>query len=396
MPTDHPYRDAYALPEGLHFLNGATMSPQLRSVTEAGVAAVVEKEDPTRYVPARWLPPTVALRERFARLVGSPSADRVALVPSVSYALATVAQNAEVARGQKIVSVAEVFPSGYYTWRRLAAERGASVELVGVPAGAGDPGAAWNEALLGAVDETCALVAAPPIHWSSGVVYDLAALRERCDAVGALLVVDATQWAGARPLDVTALRPDALVAGGYKWLGGPYALGYLYLGERLLGGRPLEEAWMNRAGSEDFSRLTEWTDEYRPGAQRYNVGEMSNFVHVAMASAALAQLLEWGVDGIARRTDALVGPYWEAFRAAGFAVGAPPYRSAHLFGLALPPSTDRAALKAALDAERVAVSFRGRYLRVSPHASSRAADLDALLRVLARHAAPGRPTYATA
>ena len=37
------------------------------------------------------------------------------------------------------------------------------------------------------------------------------------------------------------LRPDALIAGGYKWLLGPYGCGYAYYGPRMDDGVPLEE-----------------------------------------------------------------------------------------------------------------------------------------------------------
>src|SRR5690606_39367584 len=45
----------------------------------------------------------------------------------------------------------------------------------------------------------------------------------------AALVVDASQSLGAYPFDVAEIQPDFLVTVGYKWLLGPYALGYLYV-----------------------------------------------------------------------------------------------------------------------------------------------------------------------
>src|SRR5947207_3095806 len=88
---------------------------------------------------------------------------------------------------------------------------------------------------------------------------DVEALRERVaralhDA-GAVFIVDASQSLGALPLDVAALRPDAVVAVGYKWLLGPLGLGYLYLDPKFHDGEPLEENWIARVGAEDFSRL---------------------------------------------------------------------------------------------------------------------------------------------
>ena len=51
------------------------------------------------------------MRGLFARLIGA-SADDVAIIPSVSYGMATVMANVPVAAGQKIVTLADDFPSG--------------------------------------------------------------------------------------------------------------------------------------------------------------------------------------------------------------------------------------------------------------------------------------------
>src|SRR3712207_9580694 len=69
-------------------------------------------------------------------------------------------------------------------------------------------------------------------------------------SVGAALVVDAIQSLGAHPFDVREVRPDFLVASAYKWLLGPYGVGFLYAGERRREGTPIEHNWINRRGSE--------------------------------------------------------------------------------------------------------------------------------------------------
>ena len=120
--------------------------------------------------------------------------------------------------------LADEYPSGIYTWRDLARETGAEVLTVEP-----EPGQAWTEAILAALDERVALVCVPNVHWTDGALIDLDAVAQRARALGCKLVVDASQSAGAMPLDVESLRPDYLVAVGYKWLLGPFALSYLYV-----------------------------------------------------------------------------------------------------------------------------------------------------------------------
>ena len=116
--------------------------------------------------------------------------------------------------------------------------------------------------------------------------------------MGATLVVDAIQSLGAHPFDVSEVRPDFLVASSYKWLLGPYGVGFMYVGEEYREGKPIEHNWINRRGSQDFSGLVAYQDAFQPGARRYDVGERSNFALLPMAAEALLQLLDWGVENV--------------------------------------------------------------------------------------------------
>jgi selenocysteine lyase/cysteine desulfurase len=84
----------------------------------------------------------------------------------------------------------------------------------------------WTEALLRQIDKKTAIVALPHCHWTDGSKVDLELVGERVRAVGAGLVIDASQSLGASSLELERVKPDFLTAVGYKWLLGPYGLGY--------------------------------------------------------------------------------------------------------------------------------------------------------------------------
>src|SRR5207302_9711371 len=113
--------------------------------------------------------------------------------------------------------------------------------------------------------------------------------------VGAALVVDVTQSLGASPLNVTDVQPDFLVSAAYKWLLGPYSLGFLYVAPQHRQGTPIEFPWINREGSEDFAQLVNYRSTFQPGARRFDVGVKSNFILLPMAIVALQQILQCGV-----------------------------------------------------------------------------------------------------
>ena len=56
------------------------------------------------------------------------------------------------------------------------------------------------------------------VQYATGSQVDVAAVAERAHGVGARVVVDATQLAGAGPVSVRQWGADAVVCSGYKWL----------------------------------------------------------------------------------------------------------------------------------------------------------------------------------
>ncbi len=153
--------------------------------------------------------------------------------------------------------------------------------------------------MLDAIGPETAIVAVPQCHWTDGTVVDLVTLGERCRETGAALVVDATQSAGAMPLNLDAVQPDFVIATGYKWLFCPYPFGFLYAAPQHRTGRPLEGHSFHRAGARQSEGRMGYIREYEPGARRYDMGERANFIHIPMALAALDQLGAWGVEAIA-------------------------------------------------------------------------------------------------
>jgi selenocysteine lyase/cysteine desulfurase len=362
-------RGLFALPDDVTYLNCAYLSPQLRSVTDAGLAAVVEKERPWEVTPDKFFSGSEALRTTFAELLDA-DVEGVAFVPSVSYGVGTAVANLPL-NGRSTLMLAEDFPSDVYPWR--AAGPVVTVER--------PEDHDWTAAILDVLDERIGVVAVPHVHWTDGGLVDLVAVGARAREVGAALVVDATQSLGALPFDVAAIQPDFLVAAGYKWLLGPYALGYLWVAPRHRDGVPLEANWIGREASDDFARLVDYRDAYQPGARRYDVGERSNFTLTPMARAALAQLLDWTVAEVAETTAALTAHLAAGAESLGLDVAPAHLRGPHLMGIRFPGGLP-GGIAERLAADRISVSIRGDSVRVAPHVYNTVADCDRLLDAL--------------
>ena len=359
--------DKFELDQNITYINCAYMSPQLKSVTAAGAAALQMKVKPYNITIPDFFEPVEELKQLFAQLISVEDAQRIALVPSVSYGMANVVANTPISKGQEVLLADEQFPSNYYAWKNAVEDAGAALKMVKPNNSANNRAKDWNERLLAAINQDTAAVSIAHTHWADGTLFDLKAIRERTNEVGALLIVDGTQSVGALPLSMQDVPLDALVCGSYKWLLGPYSLGMAYYGERFDNGKPIEESWINRKNSHDFRNLINYQPAYRPAANRYSVGESSNFVLVPMTIAALRQILDWKVENIQAYCKQIAKDAVAELRTLGCQIEADKARAAHLFGIRLNDNFHSEQLKANFAAHNVHVSMRGDAIRIAPH-----------------------------
>ncbi len=375
MPVIPCQRALFDIPEGLAYLDCAKMSPLSRAALEAGRRGLERKAHPWEVTAEHFFDESEAVRGLFARLIGA-GADDVAIIPSVSYGMATVMANVPVAAGQKIVTLGDDFPSGILASRALAQRAEARVVTVTRP-----DCEDWSAAILEAIDRDTALVVAPHTHWVCGTMIDLEAIGRRCRSVGAALVLDTTQSTGALPLDLAAVDPDYLIATAYKWLMGPYSLAFLYVAPRRRQGRPLEEAWIVRSNARDFRSLTDYEESFDSGARRFDMGERANFALLPVAGAAIEQLLDWGVADISETLGAMTAAI-EA-RLLEREVTGQRGRAPHFLSVRLPGGLPE-GIEERLAAAGVHVSLRGERMRITPHLYNDQADLERLFSALWR------------
>jgi selenocysteine lyase/cysteine desulfurase len=163
-------------------------------------------------------------RELFGRIIGAP-AEAVALVAAVSAAAGIVAASLPAEPGDNVVCYEHEFQSVLFPWLSLE-RRGVEVRLRPL------------DALADAIDPRTQLVAVSTVQSADGRVADLDALKDS----GAPLFLDATQSAGAVPIDLEGV--DFLVAAGYKWLLCPRGLAFFHVRPERLGEiEPWQAGW---------------------------------------------------------------------------------------------------------------------------------------------------------
>ncbi|MGZ5033991.1 MAG: aminotransferase class V-fold PLP-dependent enzyme [Usitatibacter sp.] len=369
-------RHLFDIPGDVAYFNCAYQGPQLNATCDRLLESARAKSHPWTVTPPDFFADADAIRRLFAELIGG-DADGYAIVPAVSYGIATAARAIEptLRRGDEIMVVAEEFPSIVLAFRRVARETGATMVTIPTPAD-GD----WTAAMLRRMGAKVRVVAVSSCHWTNGARVDLQAIAKACREVGAALVVDGTQSVGAMPFAFAEIAPDFLAVAGYKWMLWPYGIGVLYVSPKWRDARPLEESWLARDNAADFAALVDYSDAYMPGARRFDVGEKCTAI-LPGAIAALEQVKSWGVDNIAQSLSRINSRIGSELARLGFRLPPDSQRCPHMFGAELPEGYS-GDLVGALRERNIHISRRGSALRFSPHLHVNDHDVERLLKAL--------------
>jgi len=368
----------FNLPDDVTYLNCAYMSPMLKSVSAIGQQAVIQKENPTQIFPKHFFDTPRHLREQFAKLISADDPDDCVIVPAASYAIENVAKNINAGKGDNFIVLDEQFPSNLYPFK-VFEQKGVELRVISAPPDTENRTIVWNEKILSAIDSNTKMVAMAHVHWTDGTLYDLKAISKRAKEVGALFIIDGTQSIGALPFSVKEFEPDMVVASGYKWLLGPYAIGMAYYGKYFHDKLPIENSWIHRLGSENFENLVNYQDQYQPGARRFEMGESANFVLAPMLIESLKQLNKWGIQNIQDYCQNLTSPPVAVLRKLGFVIENEEDRAYHMFGVRLPQGIDPKVLKEQFAKMNIYVSVRGESVRIATHLFNDQNDMDKLV-----------------
>jgi selenocysteine lyase/cysteine desulfurase len=374
-------RDLFEMPRDICYLNSASYSPLPLRTLEAGRAAVGRKGTPWTRGPDFANRQHERARAAAARLIGADAAD-IALIPSISYGVATAAKLLTIDRGARVIVLADDHSSPVLEWRTRANAQGFVVETVDRP----DDGD-WTAAVLAAVERSGAppvgLASISSVHWSDGGLLNIEKIGAALRRQGACFLVDATQSAGVLAMDLKHLDPDFVIFPTYKWLLGPYGRAFLYVAKRHQNGIPLEQTSAGRRDVRAENAVYFTDTSYVRDARRFDMGERDHFVSMEMASIGMEMMADWGATAVAQRLQMLTDRIAEGVRGFGASMTEPHVRAPHILCLrfkdGMPPG-----LIEGLAGEGVYVAARLGRLRISPHVFNDEADADRFVAVLTR------------
>jgi len=287
--------------DGRIWLNTAHQGPLPRPAVAAAAHAAALKAAPHRIADDAFDRVPERLRALLAGLVGSPP-DQIVLGNSTSYGLHLVANGLPWRAGDEVLVLAGDYPATVLPWQRLSG-RGVTTTALRP---AGDLLTAGE--LAAAITDRTRVCAVTWVDSFTGRSLDLDALGAVCRQAGVLLVVNASQALGARPLNVTSTPVDAVACCGYKWLCGPYGTGFTWLHPRLRDQlQPQQAYWLAMQAGRGLDQMRDTGLRDDLGVRAFDVFCPANFLDVLPWTASLQLLTDTGVEAIAGWNQQLVG-----------------------------------------------------------------------------------------
>ena len=323
-----------------------------------------------------WMAEIAGVRRKFASIIGAQPHE-VAIAPSVSAALSSIATALDYSVRNKVVMADMDFPTLAYQW--LVKERlGVKCTFVESP----DRIHVLPELVEAAVDAKTSLLATSHVFFTSGYIQDLRALADIAHKNGAHILIDDYQGTGQIPIDVVAMDIDFLVTGTLKWLMGGPGLALVYIREGLIPDlQPTITGWFGHRDQFQF-KVREF--EFRPDAARVEMGTPA-VAAIYAASGGMDIVQEISVERICERTRYLTNDLIARAREHGWTLRAPqePERRSSIVMLELEQPEE---IVKALAARNIITDSRPGLLRISPYfyntIEENAIVIDAIAQIL--------------
>ncbi|MFI5177350.1 MAG: aminotransferase class V-fold PLP-dependent enzyme [Vicinamibacterales bacterium] len=271
-------------------------------------------------------------------------------------------------RRNKIVLQDLDFPTNHYLFGGL---RRYGADVVIVPSD--NTIRAPIDRLVDAIDERTVLVPLSLVLFRSACIQDIRPVVERAHRVGARVVLDVYQGAGAIPIDLAGWGVDFAVGGSVKYLCGGPGAGYLYVRPDLV--RDLEPAVVGWAGHAAPFAFETGPIRYAEGIERVQSGT-PNVPALYAARAGYEIVASIGVAAIREKSLRLTRRLMDAAQQRGWRLNTPTDERER-GGSVVVDVPDGARVTEELLARGVIVDHRPQAgIRMAPHFYNTEAEID--------------------
>ena len=302
-----------------------------------------------------------------AKLINT-NPNNIAAGSSATELLSSLAWAIMPLKGQNVVSTNIVFPSTVYPWMRIASSTGCEVRL-----SKEKNNFISTQSIIDLIDKNTSVVCISHVEYSNGQVFDLDLLSNAAKKHNALLIIDATQSAGAIPIDVKKTPIDAIVCGAYKWLCGPFGAAFMYVTPEL--SKKLEPGLVGFRSHKNMWELDASRVDYPNSAEKFEFSTMAFGCALGLAKS-IQYLANIGVEDIFKYNRALADTLVDKLRSKSAVITSPDNKRRSSIVTAYFKKKDSNKIVEQLKKRKVYVSKRGKSIRFSPHLYNTIDDIE--------------------
>jgi cysteine desulfurase/selenocysteine lyase len=373
------WRKEFAEFDDVTYLDAATQGPLPLASAQAAKEALEWKKLPFLIPNGMYFDLPDRIRASIAKIIHAEP-DDIALTAGASAGFAAVAAGIDWKKGDEVIVARGEFPAHFATWLPYEKAGKLTVKVI-APA----ERFICADDYLSNISPRTRIVSASLVRFDNGARLDARRVADACHEAGTLFLLDASQCAGALPIDVGATGADFLVSSGYKWLVGPYGTGFFWArrewSDRLPDG-PVY--WQSLEGANNFHGLPLDGLRVRAGARRWDSPETASFTNLAAFDASLNLVNSAGTDKVYEHAASLSRLVVERLPMDRCVLASPSNcdRRGQFVCVAARTPEKTADLFKKLREEKVIVCLREGVLRISPHIYNTEHDVLRLIAVM--------------
>ncbi len=360
--------------DGHIYLNHAAISPLSKNVRNAIDHFLIERHTGAIDLFEQWSELIEDTRLKISKLIHSTSADNITFLGNTSEAVSAIAEGLTWEKGDEIILNTLEFPTNVQPFRILDRK---GVKLIFIEPD--EEGIIQPEDIEKAITKKTKMVSISAVQYLTGLKSNLRAIGELCENHGLLFVVDGIQGLGAVDIDVVESKIDALASGSHKWLMAPMGIGFLYISEKikqLL--TPFKTGWLSVEVPWDMRNFEQ---NWAPISSHLEVGTY-NMIGIKGLHASLSTFEEIGYKNvfslIQEHTNYLFEKLSEVNGIQLITPKDPIFRSG-IVTLKVDGMNDCDQFVSNLKNQKITLSSREGYIRISPHYYNTRKELDIVL-----------------
>ncbi|MBM9590822.1 aminotransferase class V-fold PLP-dependent enzyme [Leptospira sp. 201903075] len=305
-----------------------------------------------------------AIREYIAEiLVCDPS--EIGIVHNTSEGINLYSHSIQIPKGKRILVLENEYPSNVYPWEHWK-EKGVGLDFI--PVGK-TPEDFLSNLSLELKKGDVYILSLSPVHWCTGVAFDLDAVSKLCETYHTKLVIDGSQAVGHIALDFGKTKVAFCAFAAWKWLLGPLGLGVVYLSKEESKGFKL--IFKGQASVVNDSNYFPYRNEWKPAADQFEQSTI-NFNDWIYFYASLRMLSTLGFSRVRERIYEVAGLFKKVLHDLGFTLESDAFPSVQTGILAItghkdPSKFQPERIQAFLKQKKIITAVRLGRLRMAPH-----------------------------